>query len=144
MSVAEAESSDIAARASPRAAFDPDGIAMTRPPPCRAGSPGGRAASGPTDGADGADGADEADGSEDTTRAASAGETPALVSRRMASSRAMSPGEYRRWAPEVCTLGPSPYRRSQVRSVAGATHQRLGRQQQRVARWTPRSAAPSG
>ena len=36
----------------------------------------------------------------------------------------MSPGEYRRWAPEVCTLGPSPYRRSQVRSVAGATPSR--------------------
>ena len=58
------------------------------------------------------------------TRAASPGSTPSRVNRRMSCRRCTSLGVYLRWEPAECPVGPRPYRRSQVRSVAGATPSR--------------------
>jgi hypothetical protein len=44
-----------------------------------------------------------------------------MVSLRMINKRATSSGVYLRCEPAVRADGPSPYRRSQVRNVAGAT-----------------------
>ncbi len=43
-----------------------------------------------------------------------------MTRRRMYSRRATSSSVYRRCVPASCVPGPTPYRRSQVRSVDGA------------------------
>ena len=48
------------------------------------------------------------------------GAAPCMSARCMSSRRAMSAAEWRRWRPRAWSVGPMPYRRSQVRRVAGA------------------------
>ena len=60
------------------------------------------------------------------TRAASDGATPSRVSRRITTSRITSPEVYWRCEPATWAEGPRPYRRDQVRSVAGATPESAG------------------
>lgn len=57
--------------------------------------------------------------------AASAGVAPSTNACCMHSRRATSTVVYRRCRPARCSLGPIPYRRSQVRSVDDATPRRL-------------------